>query len=118
MKWEKAGVTPLATRDARLATLRWPGAARFYWMNVAEPKAEAEVALQAGDYPLLVWGECGEGRVATVLGTCHGEATRETVAAWDEFVAIYVPPVYRLAVRQGLQAADAEDVEVADFGLT
>ncbi len=82
MKWEKAGVTPLATRDARLATLRWPGAARFYWMNVAEPKAEAEVALQAGDYPLLVWGECGEGRVATVLGTCHGEATRETVAAW------------------------------------
>lgn len=40
------------------------------------------------------------------------------VAAWDEFVAIYGPLVYRLAIRQGLQAADAEDVEVADFGLT
>lgn len=32
------------------------------------------------------------------------------VAAWDEFVAIYGPLVYRLALRQGLQAADADDV--------
>ena len=32
------------------------------------------------------------------------------VAAWDEFVAIYGPLVQRLAMRQGLQAADAEDV--------
>ena len=32
------------------------------------------------------------------------------VAAWDEFVAIYGPLVFRLALRQGLQAADADDV--------
>jgi len=32
------------------------------------------------------------------------------VAAWDEFVAIYGPLVYRLALRQGLQIADADDV--------
>ena len=32
------------------------------------------------------------------------------VAAWDEFVAIYGPVVYRLALRQGLQATDADDV--------
>lgn len=32
------------------------------------------------------------------------------VAAWDEFVAIYGPLVHRLAMRQGLQAVDAEDV--------
>ena len=32
------------------------------------------------------------------------------VAAWDEFVTIYGPVVYRLALRQGLQAADADDV--------
>jgi RNA polymerase sigma-70 factor (ECF subfamily) len=32
------------------------------------------------------------------------------VAAWDEFVAIYGPLVHKLAMRQGLQAADAEDV--------
>lgn len=32
------------------------------------------------------------------------------VAAWDEFVAIYGPLVFRMAQRQGLQAADADDV--------
>ena len=32
------------------------------------------------------------------------------VAAWDEFMAIYGPLVYRLALRQGLQTADADDV--------
>lgn len=32
------------------------------------------------------------------------------VAAWDEFVAVYGPLVFRMAQRQGLQAADADDV--------
>lgn len=32
------------------------------------------------------------------------------VAAWDEFVAIYGPLVYRMARRQGLQRADADDL--------
>lgn len=31
-------------------------------------------------------------------------------AAWDELVAIYGPLVFRMAVRQGLQAADADDL--------
>lgn len=31
------------------------------------------------------------------------------VAAWDEFVAIYAPVVYRSARRLGLQACDADD---------
>ncbi len=32
------------------------------------------------------------------------------VAAWDEVAAIYGPLVYRMALRQGLQSADADDV--------
>ncbi len=32
------------------------------------------------------------------------------VAAWDELVCIYGPLVFRLARRQGLQAADADDL--------
>lgn len=32
------------------------------------------------------------------------------VSAWDEFVAIYEPLVYRLARRKGLQDADAQEV--------
>jgi len=30
--------------------------------------------------------------------------------AWDEFIAVYAPLVYRLARRRGLQPADADDV--------
>ena len=32
------------------------------------------------------------------------------VAAWDEFVEVYGPLVFRIAQRQGLQEADADDV--------
>ena len=32
------------------------------------------------------------------------------VEAWDEFVAIYEPLVYRLARKQGLQHADAQEL--------
>ena len=82
MKEEKAGVAPLATAGSPLAALAWPPAARFYWMNTADPEPTAQVWLQAGSYPLLVVDKCGEGRVATVLGTCHGEATHDTIPAW------------------------------------
>lgn len=34
----------------------------------------------------------------------------DDAAAWDEFVAIYRPMVHRLALRQGLQDSDAEDL--------
>ncbi len=96
MKWEKQGVAPLATRHSRLASLRWPASARFFWMNVAQAGSDAEVLLQAGDYPLLVVGQCGEGRVATILGTCHGEPTRDTVAAWRT-------PAWRQMLKQTLE---------------
>ncbi len=32
------------------------------------------------------------------------------VGAWDEFVSIYGPVVWRLAVRQGMQPADADNL--------
>jgi len=34
----------------------------------------------------------------------------EDAAAWERFVAVYRPAVYRLARRRGLQNADAEDL--------
>ena len=35
---------------------------------------------------------------------------REDQAAWSEFVEIYQPVIRRLALRKGMQTADAEDV--------
>lgn len=37
-------------------------------------------------------------------------ADHEDSAAWDEFVGIYLPLVYRMARRRGLQHADAEEL--------
>jgi RNA polymerase sigma-70 factor (ECF subfamily) len=37
-------------------------------------------------------------------------ADRSDVAAWEEFVQIYMPLVYRMARRRGLQHADAEEL--------
>ena len=37
-------------------------------------------------------------------------ADHEDAAAWDEFVGIYLPLVYRMARRRGLQHADAEEL--------
>jgi RNA polymerase sigma-70 factor (ECF subfamily) len=37
-------------------------------------------------------------------------ADAEDVQAWDQFVEIYLPLVYRLARRKGLQHADAEEL--------
>jgi RNA polymerase sigma factor (sigma-70 family) len=37
-------------------------------------------------------------------------ADRADQAAWQEFAKIYTPVVYRLALRRGLQHADAEDL--------
>lgn len=34
----------------------------------------------------------------------------EDVAAWDEFMEIYSPVIFRVAVRRGFQAADAQDI--------
>ncbi len=40
----------------------------------------------------------------------HGLPDPANVGAWDEFVTIYAPLVYRLARRRGLQPADADDL--------
>ncbi len=38
------------------------------------------------------------------------------VSAWEEVVAVYGPFVYRLALRRGLQSADADDLVQEVFG--
>ena len=34
----------------------------------------------------------------------------DDVIAWEEFTAIYSPVIYRVAIKRGLQAADAENI--------
>ena len=44
---------------------------------------------------------------ATLLANVQSPENRE---AWEEFVVIYRPVIYRMARRQGMQDADAQDV--------
>ena len=50
--------------------------------------------------------EFPETRVSLILRLAEAEDVR----AWQEFAGIYGPALYRLALRRGLQSADAEDV--------
>ncbi len=47
-----------------------------------------------------------ETRISLILRLAHPE----DVAAWQEFVDIYSPVIYGLAVRKGIQPVDAEDL--------
>jgi RNA polymerase sigma-70 factor (ECF subfamily) len=50
--------------------------------------------------------ELPETRISLILRL----AEPADVQAWEEFAAVYGPALYRLALRRGLQSADAEDV--------
>lgn len=50
--------------------------------------------------------EFPETRLTLLAGIQHPE----NHAAWDEFVALYRPVIYRMARRRGLQDADAQDL--------
>ena len=47
-----------------------------------------------------------ETRISLILRLAHPE----DVSAWQEFVDIYAPVIYGLALRKGIQPADAEDL--------
>ncbi|MHB9026577.1 MAG: glutamine amidotransferase [Armatimonadota bacterium] len=83
LKWEKAGVSPVNDKMNPMTNgVNWPKDARFYWLHDAMPRPGSTVAVRAGKRPLLVLGNCGDGRVAAMLGTCHGEAGSGKQEAW------------------------------------
>ncbi len=83
LKWEKPGAAPRSSADhPAVAGVNWPDQARFFWIHEAEPKNGAKIVLEAGKRPALVLGDCGEGRVAAVLATCHGEPEAGQTEAW------------------------------------
>ncbi len=54
-----------------------------YWSHAVEPKPGAQVALVAGDRPLLVVGEAGKGRAAVYAGTVMGDPPEPALAFWN-----------------------------------
>ena len=82
-RWLPGGARPHVLSDhPAVRGIRWPDDARFYWIHAGVPKPDANVVLAADGQPILVVGHCGDGRIAAVLATCHGEPKRRQVEAW------------------------------------
>lgn len=83
LKWEKPGAAPKPVGKHSINTgLNWPKDARFFWIHDAQPKDGNTVVMAAGKRPILVLGSDGEGRVAALLATCHGEPVPGQTEAW------------------------------------
>jgi len=65
------------------ADLSWEMAPRVYYYHPAKPRPGATVLVTAGDEPLLVVWQVGEGRVAALLATAEGDPPPDQLAFWD-----------------------------------
>lgn len=84
LKWEKAGL-PLRQAADHPILKGVPLAERpmVYWIHRVKPKADAQVILAAGDYPCLVAGRVGQGRVVVFAGTPLGLAGQGHRPFWE-----------------------------------
>lgn len=84
LKWEKAGL-PLAeaTTHGILKGLDFSARPHVFWIHEGSPKRESTVVLKAGDRPLLVLGQPGQGRVAAFLGTPLGTVPEGLLPFWE-----------------------------------
>ena len=84
LKWEKKGAAPEAKgKHPVTENVSWPQDARFFWIHESAPKSGSTVLMEAGSRPMVVLRTCGEGRVATILTTCHGEPVQGQTEAWQ-----------------------------------
>ena len=83
LKWEKDG-KPLAKAADNEALKGFDFSANpmVYWLHLAKPKEGAEVLLKAGDYPALVAGNYGKGKVFAFMGTPMGVPGKGQVEFW------------------------------------
>lgn len=71
--WATAGITPE----------QWAVQPTVLWRHRVMPRAGAEVALLAGDEPVLLGHAHGRGRVAVFTGTVHGETAAAELPFWE-----------------------------------
>lgn len=84
LKWEKQGQAFAAAMAHPIVDgIDWSDAPMVYWIHKVTPKPEAETTIKAGDYPLLVTGRHGQGRVAAFMGTPLGLAPEGQTPFWE-----------------------------------
>lgn len=84
LKWEKQGKPFSKTADSAL--LQGVDLSRnpvVSWIHKVKPKEGTQVVLSAGDYPLLVGGAYGKGKVMVFTGTPMGLPPQGQTPFWE-----------------------------------
>ncbi|MDD5708277.1 MAG: glutamine amidotransferase [Kiritimatiellae bacterium] len=83
LKWEKEGKTFAQTGAGAVpGGVALDSSPMVYWIHQLKPKPDATVVLKAGDYPLLITGQFGKGKVAIFAGTPLGEPNEGQTPFW------------------------------------
>jgi len=65
-----------------LKALGWDEKPMVFWYHAGTPRANAVVAMSAGDNPLLILGQYGKGRVAVFAGSVMGVPEKGELPFW------------------------------------
>jgi len=85
----EAAQAPLPLRPGRgplvagLTPALWAEKPVLYWRHVIAPRQEATVALYAGDQPVLLTSQLGQGRVVVFTGTALGDKRGDELPFWQ-----------------------------------
>jgi len=82
LKWEKEGKS-FAGSGEILQGIDLAKKPMVYWIHKVEPKEGSTVVMTAGNYPLLVTGTYGKGKVAVFTGTPMGIPLKGQVPFWE-----------------------------------
>jgi len=84
LKWEKEGKTLAgAGEHVVLQGVDLGAAPRVYWVHRLTPKSDARVVMKADDYPALILGKCGKGKVAAFAGAPLGRPGPGQTPFWQ-----------------------------------
>jgi len=83
LKWEKQGQAIVKAADhPLLKDVDLSKRPMVYWIHRVKPKPDAKVVLKAGDYPCLIVGQYGKGKVAVFTGTPMGVPPKGHTPFW------------------------------------
>jgi uncharacterized membrane protein len=83
LKWEKQGLAFEKTgQNALVKNIDLNAKPKVYWLHSVTPKQDAKVILKANQYPLLIQGKSGKGKVIVFTGTPMGIPAKGDVPFW------------------------------------
>jgi len=84
LKWEKSGISFSPVAEHKIVKgLDFGKQPTVWWIHRLKPRADAQVVMKAGDYPALILGRCGKGKIAVFTGTPMGQPGQGQAPFWE-----------------------------------